>query len=99
MKVILETAVAQPRFSMNQVYQNIHHDADSQILTQFQAIHTALGKALGKKVIQSILRFSFFIEPVKTPKIESTKFAVRWGTEIIPRSTDTLSAKYLSLLG
>ncbi|MBE2199981.1 MAG: hypothetical protein IAE79_15310 [Anaerolinea sp.] len=82
MKAILETAVAQPRFSMNQAYQTVMEGAVPYHSEQYQAIETALGKSAGKKVLQGIIRFAFFIEPVKTPKIESTKFAVRWGTEI-----------------
>lgn len=35
-----------------------------------------------KKIIQAILRFSFYIEPVKQPKIETTKFEVRWSDSL-----------------
>lgn len=96
MKAILETAVAQPRFSMNQVYFAIRQSAAPHYLSQYQAIQTALGESAGKKVIQGILRFTFFIEPVKTPKIESTKFAVRWGPEISP--SDSRFASYMDCL-
>jgi hypothetical protein len=95
-KVILETAVAQPRFSMNQVYQAIRQNAPDFYQDQYTVIQTRLGKKVGKKVIQALLRFAFFIEPVKTPKIESTKFAVRWGTELAP--TDPRATTYADCL-
>ncbi len=96
MKAILETAVAQPRFSMNQIYLVIRQNAAPHHLALYQAIQTALGEAASRKVIQGILRFAFFIEPVKTPKIESTKFAVRWGLEI--SSSDPRFASYMDCL-
>jgi hypothetical protein len=96
MKTILETAVAQPRFSMNEVYFAIRQSATPHYLTQYQSIQTALGGPASKRVIQGILRFAFFIEPVKTPKIESTKFAVRWGPEISP--SDPRFASYMDCL-
>jgi hypothetical protein len=39
-------------------------------------------KAVTKHILQSILRFAFYIEPVKQPKIESTKFSVRWSPSL-----------------
>lgn len=35
-----------------------------------------------KRILQAILRFSFYIEPVKQPKIETTKFEVRWAASL-----------------
>ena len=35
-----------------------------------------------KKILQAIIRFSFYIEPVKQPKIETTKFEVRWAVSL-----------------
>src|ERR1035438_9604457 len=35
-----------------------------------------------KKLLQALLRFSFYIEPVKQPKIETTKFEVRWAESL-----------------
>lgn len=82
MKTILETATAQPRFNMNQVYYAVIQSAPPYHLEQYQLIELHLGGSTSKRVLQGILRFAFFIEPVKVPKIESTKFAVRWGPEI-----------------
>lgn len=96
MKAILEAAVAQPRFGMSQVYDAIAQNPDPRYATLYQIIETFLGKSVGKKVIQGILRFAFFIEPVKTPKIESTKFAVRWGIEIL--NSDPRFASYKDCL-
>jgi hypothetical protein len=39
-------------------------------------------KKLGEKTFLGILRWSFFIELVKTPKIETTKFEVRWAQRL-----------------
>lgn len=36
-----------------------------------------------KKILQAIIRFSFYIEPVKQPKIETTKFEVRWANSLL----------------
>ncbi|MEP7134474.1 MAG: hypothetical protein ABI904_06035 [Chloroflexota bacterium] len=48
---------------------------------QFGVLREVFGEDV-KKIIEGIIRFSFFIEPVKQPKIETTKFAVRWGEEL-----------------
>ncbi len=82
MKEIFETAVSLPRFSMAQVYRDVREQDGSQNVVIYQALESVLGESAGKKVIQGLLRFAFFIEPVKTPKIESTKYAVRWGSEL-----------------
>jgi hypothetical protein len=92
MKEIFEAAVLQPRFSMNQVYKAVRVNTDAPYQAQYSDIERALGIAVSKKIIQGILRFAFFIEPVKTPKIESTKFAVRWGSELT--STEIRVAAY-----
>lgn len=60
-------------------------EAQSLYITNIKTKNSSLIEIFGKdtkKIIESILRFSFFIEPVKQPKIESTKFAVRWGDEL-----------------
>jgi len=54
-------------------------------------IITALGPSIGKYVIESVLRASFFIELVQHPKIETTKFRVRWTEEI-----DTIDPRHAS---
>ncbi|MFD1770643.1 hypothetical protein [Sphingobacterium suaedae] len=41
-----------------------------------------LGVKKALKVLQGIVRFSFYIEPVKQPKIETTKFDVRWSQSL-----------------
>src|ERR1043165_3324772 len=50
------------------------------------------GKLLGAKIFLGILRWSFLIELAKTPKIETTKFRVRW-TDRLSKS-DPRCARY-----
>lgn len=37
---------------------------------------------VSKKILQALIRFAFYIEPVKQPKIETTKFDVRWSNNL-----------------
>ncbi len=86
MKAIFEDAVAQSRFSMSKVYQAVFEQFFSQseqvYKNEFDYVEQKLGKSTTRKVFQGLLRFAFFIEPVKKPKIDSTKYAVRWGHEL-----------------
>jgi hypothetical protein len=67
-------ALAQPQIREAQDFYRV-------IGEQFNILSKVFGGDV-KKVIEGILRFSFFIEPVKQPKIETTKFGVRWGIEL-----------------
>jgi len=50
------------------------------------AYHTLVGawrtKATGRETFLGIVRWSFLVELVKTPKIETTKFEVRWADRL-----------------
>jgi hypothetical protein len=87
MKSIFENETATERFSLNNVYLVIFEKEKEKYLkdelkTKIDNIIKTIGDAPAKRVLLGILRFSFFIEPVKKPKIETTKFAVRWTTEL-----------------
>jgi hypothetical protein len=47
-----------------------------------KALNKAMGEDLARYVFQGLTRSTFFIELVKTPKIETTKFEVRWATRL-----------------
>lgn len=70
---------------MSKVFQAVIAEQSEQtILFQSHSEFVEIfGKAKAKKLLQGILRFAFFVEPVKKPKIETTKYAVRWGQEVI----------------
>ncbi len=53
-------------------------------------IATWPGKQLGEKVFRGIVRWSFLIELAKAPKIDTTKFRVRWA------ELDTSDPRYAS---
>ena len=79
-----ENHVANERFNLNSVYDDIF----VQKLVNIQPFNRLTASLIGlvghrdsAKIIKSLLRFSFFIEPVKKPAIETTKFAVRWSEE------------------
>ena len=78
MKEILDISVQQDRFRMNKVFRSVMAKQSEQTIL-FQS-HSELdklfGKARTKKLLQGILRFAFFIEPVKKPKIETTKYII-----------------------
>ena len=83
MKNIFDNAVAQQRFSMTEVFNAVLSDTSRNTQKTYKNLQQRIGNKVAKKVFQSVLRFSFFIEPVKKPKIESTKYAVRWNTELL----------------
>lgn len=78
-------SIAVPTFNLNRVYDDIFIGLMCQteeINTQKENLETLLGTTNSKKAIKHLLRFSFFIEPVKKPKIDSTKYNVRWSDEL-----------------
>ena len=79
-------SVAAERFNLNTVYNEIFIDTmcqDAARNIQRESLEALIGTRDAKKAIKHLLRFAFFIEPVKKPKIESTKYAVRWSNELI----------------
>jgi hypothetical protein len=80
MKDLFDASVDTDRFSIatanTEVFGNIRY---SIYKTQLEAHFTP---QVTKKILQALLRFSFYIEPVKQPKIETTKFEVRWAKSL-----------------
>lgn len=80
-----ENHVAGARFNMDSVYDDIY-TRNLVNIQPFNHLTASLVELIGNrdsvKIIKSLLRFSFFIEPVKKPAIETTKFAVRWSEEL-----------------
>jgi len=77
---IFNNSVDTERFSMTDVYNTIvnsekYNKIQKKIVEKFSDSET-------KDIFKSIIRFSFYIEPVKVPKIESTKFTVRWSERL-----------------
>jgi hypothetical protein len=96
MRTIFETAVESERFSKNDVrkavVEAIRHTDYSHIHPALDQIESAFPRRQDyESILQNIARFAFFIEPVKKPKIETTKFAVRWSSDLErddPRKAD-----------
>ena len=73
---IFNDSVNTDRFSMKPAFESF---AGNQAYTNFhELLNGYFIPAISKHIIQSLIRFAFYIEPVKQPKIESTKFSVRW---------------------
>lgn len=92
MKHLFEASVIGDRFSINQVYQNLfsmHIAKNEPYITYKSTLESSVGVKDSKTIISSLLRFSFYIEPVQKPKIETTKYDVRWSNELLndPRYT------------
>lgn len=86
MQQLFEQSIEQGRFNLNTVYTEIfinQFNLTEPIKTQKINLDELIGLANSKKVIKHLIRFSFYIEPVKKPKIETTKYAVRWSDELI----------------
>lgn len=76
MNVIFDNSVAVERFKMNTSFLAIvEREEYSERINELLKLYT---KKEVEKIIQGIIRFAFYIEPVKHPKIESTKFETRW---------------------
>jgi hypothetical protein len=94
MKKIFEEAVNNERFSITPVFTSVFSEGPyNNILAEVLAQCDA---KVSKHILQSVLRFSFFIEPVKQPKIESTKFTVRWAESL---NFDPRQCSYENCLG
>lgn len=81
---IFDLEVAKDRFSVPNVYKSAFDSIslDAQSAQQYTNIRKVLGEVTAKHVLQGILRATFLIELVKRPKIETTKFEVRWATRL-----------------
>lgn len=105
MQNLFEESIEDDRFNLNTVYTDIFINQfylHEPIMTQKNNLDQLIGVSDSKKVIKHLIRYSFYIEPVKKPKIETTKYAVRWSDELIgdPRfaSYQTCSTIFSSCL-
>lgn len=78
-KATLESETAKKRFNMNSVFRSVV-DSGSVLepLSRYPGIQAALGERTASHVLKGVLRATFLIELVKLPKVETTKFEVRW---------------------
>lgn len=97
-----EQQIAQERFSLRAVTDHLAQELGSdEPLQIFADIQKRLGVTTAHVTLQGLLRSVFFIELVKVPKIDSTKFAVRWSAAL-ETEADLRFASYeecLSLFG
>lgn len=84
LQAVFDLEVAKDRFSVPGVYKatfdRISLDLDA--AEQYIKVRKILGEQVAKHVLQGIIRATFLIELVKKPKIESTKFEVRWAERL-----------------
>ena len=96
-KQIIEDSVATERFNINSLFKElIKIDEIKELHNEYTSI---VEPKIAKKILIGIIRFSYLIEPVKVPKIESTKFAYRWGDELTsddPRRAEFEICKLIS---
>ncbi|MBA7644804.1 hypothetical protein ES703_52551 [subsurface metagenome] len=92
-RAILENETTSDRFRMPILFQIITSALQgTKVARQYAAISSILGHRVSTYVLKSVLRFAFLIELVKTPKIETTKFEVRWASRL--EQTDPRYASY-----
>lgn len=85
MQELLNESVQNERFSLNNVYNDVFiaiFYEEEPIKTYKDNLDELVGTRDSKKIIKGLLRYSFYIEPVKKPKIETTKYEVRWAQEL-----------------
>ena len=56
--------------------------ADAATWSASRTLSDLLGARVASHVLQGVIRAAFLIELVKSPKIETTKFEVRWATRL-----------------
>lgn len=79
MRDIIDKSIVLARFSMNDVYEFVFSQP------QYKAYHDKLITTFPKElqsILRALIRFAFYIEPVKQPTIDSTKFSVRWNSRL-----------------
>jgi len=80
MKKLFDDSVDTERFSIKAISLTILGDVKYSL---FKAkLEEYFTPQTSKKILQALIRFAFYIEPVKQPKIETTKFAVRWSSRL-----------------
>jgi len=93
-QTFFEQQIAQERFSLPAIYNHLAQELQSdEPLQLFAFIVEKLGVPVANATLQGLLRSVFFIELVKVPKIDSTKFAVRW-SQLLEATNDPRFASY-----
>ncbi len=83
LQALFEAQAQQDRFSVpNLSAALLASPAGQHVAAHHAAIDATLGKALADYVIRSVLRATYLIELVKHPKIDTTKFEVRWAARL-----------------
>lgn len=78
----IETVISAKRFKMTTLIQAINQASDVDVYEEHSELTEVLGRRTAVHVLQGLIRSCFLIELVKTPKIETTKFEVRWATRL-----------------
>lgn len=80
---LFEREVANDRFSLTTVFKHLTMVEESEEpLEIYRRLQAKLGARATTSVLQNVLRWVFFIELVKEPAIDSTKFALRWSATL-----------------
>ncbi|MFH1827573.1 MAG: hypothetical protein ABH812_04100 [bacterium] len=82
-KTIIDAAIDSDRFGMNALFNLLVSNDEFLSFWDSKKLEEIIGAVNSKKLLIGILRFSFLIEIVKRPKIETTKFESRWGKRLI----------------
>lgn len=80
MKQLFDDSIDTERFSMASV--NAAVFGSVRYLHFKEKFEEYFSPQISKKILQALIRFAFYIEPVKQPKIETTKFTVRWSASL-----------------
>lgn len=94
MQRIFDAAVQADKFSGGSLLDSVKSSLqpESPLAVEHHRLIDAVGDRVADYALKAALRAAFLIELVKTPKIETTKFEVRWA-ERLPR-TDPRHASY-----
>ena len=80
LKKLFELAIDVERFKLLTLAEAIL--ATDLYQSEFEILKTALGPKITNHIFLGLIRFSFLIELVKKPKIDSTKYEVRWAVRL-----------------
>lgn len=97
-----EGQIAAERFSLKSIFDHLSRidaspEGAPEPLEVYASIRKSLGPQVGNYVLQGLLRSVFFIELVKLPKVETTKFAVRW-SPLLSHADDPRYCSYADCL-
>jgi hypothetical protein len=82
LRAVLEQEIARDRFAMPGLVASILPVLIEEQRQRVQTLNRVLVDQVAQHVFRGIVRSSFLIELVKTPKIETTKFEVRWADRL-----------------